>query len=389
MRGPGPIQERPTVATVHLDAIRSNYAEAVLRAQGRSVIAVVKAEAYGHGAVPVALALVAAGCQRLAVATVEEGRALRDADVEVPILVLGGVYDAPLLAVEAGLTPVVHHGKQLEPLAAAARRQHVQVPVHIEVDTAMHRMGVPAGEAAGLAEAVAAEPSLELEGISTHFARADEQDLGPTLAQISCFREVLSALRNRGIEPPIVHCANSAGLLAGKPVLEALPEANAVRPGLMLYGVRPAAHLEAPLQPAMTFQTRVTHVHEVQAGDPVGYSALFRAQRPTRIATLPVGYADGVPVAASNRGAVCIGGERHPIVGRVSMDFISVDVGEAAVSIGDEAMLFGCSAAGTLPVEEAALAAGTIAYELLVRVSDRVPRILSDAPGVREDARRV
>jgi alanine racemase len=362
------------VATIHLDAIRSNYAEAVLRAEGRSVIAVVKAEAYGHGAARVAHALVAAGCQRLAVATVEEGRALRDADVAVPILVLGGVHDAPLLAVEAGLTPVVHHGKQLETLAAAARSQHVQVPVHIEVDTAMHRMGVPAGEAVHLAEALAAEPALELEGLYTHFARADEQELGPTLAQLSRFREVLSALRDRGIEPHIIHCANSAGLLAGKPVLEALPEVNAVRPGLMLYGVRPADHLEASLQPAMTFETRVVHVRGVQAGDPVGYSALFRARRPTRIATLPVGYGDGVPVAASNRGAVCIGGERHPIVGRVSMDFITVDVGDAPVSIGDEAVLFGSGAAGTLPVEAAASAAETISYELLVRVSNRVPR---------------
>ena len=144
----------------------------------------------------------------------------------------------------------------------------------------------------------------------------------------------------------------------------------------MLYGVLPAPHLEARLRPAMTLRTRVAHVRQLREGDAVGYSALFRAQQPTRVATLPLGYADGVPIAASNRGSVMIDGRRHPIVGRVSMDFVTVDVGDAPVEVGDEAILFGTGAAGRLPVEEAAEAARTISYELLVRVGSRVPRVV-------------
>jgi alanine racemase len=238
----------------------------------------------------------------------------------------------------------------------------------------MHRMGVAPEEALELLAAVDAEPGLRLEGVYTHFARADEPDLTHTLAQLAEFRRVLEAARERGIDPGLVHCAHSAGLLAGKRIFDALPEAGAVRPGLMLYGVHPASHLEAALRPAMTLRTRVAHLRRLRAGESVGYAALFRAERDTRVATLPIGYADGVPIAASNRGSVLIRGRRLPMIGRVSMDYVTVDAGDAPVEIGDEVILFGEGEAGRLPVEEAAAAAGTIAYELLVRVGARVPR---------------
>ncbi len=395
--GSAPI-DRPTVATIHLAAVRANFAEARRRAEGREVIAVVKADAYGHGAVPVARALQGAGCRQLAVLSVDEACALRDAGVDVPILVLGGVHGAADVAVAQRLTPVVHHPGEIERLSSAAkarstptpgggppslasgslRGRFAPLPVHVEIDTGMHRMGVASEEALELLAAVDAEPALTLAGVYTHFARADEPDLTPTLEQLAEFRRVLDAARERGIEPGLVHCAHSAGLLAGKRVFDALPEAGAVRPGLMLYGVHPAPHLEARLRPAMTLRTRVAHLRRLRAGAAVGYAALFRAERDTCVATLPVGYADGVPIAASNRGSVLIRGRRLPMIGRVSMDYVTVDAGDAPVEIGDDAIVFGGDDAGRLPVEEAAAAAGTIAYELLVRVGARVPRRFED-----------
>jgi alanine racemase len=366
--------DRPTRAIVDLSALRANFAEAERLAGGRRVIAVVKADAYGHGAVPVARALVAAGCEQLAVVSAEEACELRDAGITAPILVLGGVMEEPGLAVAHGLTPVIHHQGHLEALAGAARERETRCSVHVEVDSGMSRMGVPAPEAAELLAAVEAEPTLDLEGVYTHFARAGEADLTPCLEQLAIFREVLTAARARGVAPRFVHCANSGGLLAGKPLFEALPETNAVRPGLMLYGVNPGARppRDVSLEPVMTLQTRVVHLREIEAGVAVGYSARWRATRRTRVATLPVGYADGLLVSASNNAEVRIGGRRHPLIGRVSMDFVGCDVGDAEVAIGDEAILFGPG----LPVEELARAAGTIPYELLVRVGLRVPRIV-------------
>jgi alanine racemase len=366
---------RPTVATVHLDAIRANFAAARRCAQGRRVIAVVKADAYGHGAAPVSRTLVEAGCEHFAVISVGEAAALRSAGMLAPLLVLGGVHDAADAAavVEHRLIPVVHHRGHLEILESAASRSKSAIGVHVEVDTGMSRMGVPVGEAAVLLESVNRSAGLTLEGVYTHFARADEADLEPTLAQLAVFRDVLAACRDRGVAPGLVHAANSAGLLAGTVLADALPEASAVRPGLMLYGPRPAPHFEVDLAPAMTLRTQVVNLREIEAGTPVGYAAQYRAKRRTRIATLAIGYADGVPVSTSNRGCVLIRGRRHPIAGRVSMDFIGVVVDDT-VAVGDEAILFGTGQGTQLPVEEAAATAETHAYELLIRVGTRVPR---------------
>jgi alanine racemase len=214
-----------------------------------------------------------------------------------------------------------------------------------------------------------------LEGVFTHFARADETDLGPSLEQLSIFRSLLRQARARGVDPGLVHAAQSAGLLAGGPLDAALPEAGAVRVGLLLYGVRPAAHLGAGLAPAMTLSARVAHVRRLRGGDAVGYAALWRAPGETRIATLALGYADGLPIAASNRGQVWLRGRRLPLVGRVSMDYVAVEIGDAPVEIGDEAVVFGVAEGGGIPVEDAAAAAQTLPYELLVRLGARVPRV--------------
>ena len=370
--------ERRARAIVDLRAVRANFAEARRRAEGREVVAVVKADAYGHGAVPVARALAEAGCRRFAVATVPEAVALRDAGRDEPILVFGGVEDAAEAeaAGRLGLTPVVHGDAHVARLAEAAARTPIEVEV--EVDTGMRRMGASPEAAPGLLAAVSAAPGLRLQGVYTHFARADEADLAPSLEQIALFRAVLDAARERGVEPAAVHAANSAALLAGKELADALPGDAAVRPELMLYGVCPAVHLDVSLVPAMTLIARVAQVHPLRAGETVGYSSHHRASVDTRVATLSVGYADGIPIAASNRGCVLLGGRRAPIVGRVSMDFVTVDVGDARVAVGDDAIVFGARGDAQLPVDEAAIAAGTISYELLVGVGARVPRVYED-----------
>jgi alanine racemase len=371
------VSGRPTRATIDLGAIRGNFAEARRRAEGRELMAVVKADAYGHGAPRVSRALVDAGCRRFAVVTVAEGAELRDAGIREPILILGGVFDAgeAECAVGLDLTPAVFHPGQVALLAAAGRDLAQPLGVHVEVDTGMRRIGVPREDALVLLEAIAQEPALHLAGVYSHLSRADEPDLAPSLEQLRSLGELLAQMRKRGLDPGLIHVANSAALLAGKPLVEALPEQAAARPGLMLYGARPAPHFEVELQPAMRLATRVVQLRSAKAGDPVGYGAEFRASRATRIATLPIGYEDGVPISAGGRGCVLIGGRRMPIAGRVSMDFIAIDVGDAPIEIGADAILFGgAQGDAVLTVEEAAAAAQTIPHELMVRVGKRVQR---------------
>jgi alanine racemase len=378
--------QRPTHAAIDLAALAANYAEAARLAGGREVIGVVKADAYGHGAVPVARRLLAAGCRTLAVATVAEAATLRGAAIAAPILLLGGVHDAAEAedVAELGVMPVVQHAGHVPLLRKVARERGRALPVHVEVDTGMARMGLSPEEAPTLLEAIAREPGLALDGVYTHLACADETDLSATRRQLQLFGEVLAASQARGVSPPCVHVANSAALLASAALADALPRAvNAVRPGLMLYGVCPAPHLaeKATLTPVMSLRTRVANVRMVRRGEPVGYGATFRAKQRGRIATLPIGYADGVPWSLGNRGHVLLRGRRVPIAGRVSMDLVTLDVGEAPVELGDPVLVFGVTAPNgngeraRLPVEQVAEAAGTMPYELLVRVGSRVPRI--------------
>jgi alanine racemase len=371
--------QRPTVASIRLAAIRANFDRAEKLAAGREVIAVVKANAYGHGAVAFSRALIGAGCRHLAVFSLDEAVSLRDAGVDVPILVLGGVNGEAEAdeAIHRDLVPVVHHEGHARLLASRSAARGKPLRVQVEIDTGMRRMGVACDAAPAFLVGLAADPQLELEGVYSHLACADEQDLAPSLDQIGRFRSVLAEIRERGVAPGMVHIANSAGLLAGEALAKAFPEAGAVRPGLMLYGVSPAPHLDFDRAPVMTLRSRVVGVRRVCAGDSVGYGATHRAERDTRIATLPIGYADGVPISLSNRGRVRLAGRFAEVVGRVSMDFITVDVGESGAAIGDEAILFG-DEQGVLPVEDVAAAAGTLAYELLVRIGARVPRIVED-----------
>jgi alanine racemase len=393
------LAERTGRAVVDLAALRANFRTAQALADGREVIAVVKADAYGHGAAAVARALVEAGCTRLAVLDVHEGCALREAGLSAPVLVLGGAHDAgqARLAASFGLTLTVHDPAGVSLVREAAQGVGRPLAVHVEVDSGMSRMGVLPEVALGVLAEIADDPDLVLEGVYSHFACADDPSPASALAQIAVFRRVLAAADDRGIHAPIVHVANSAALQADARLAAALPEANAVRPGLLLYGARTASHQDPSqrLQPVMSVRTRVVAVRDVAAGTTVGYDATYRAPRATRIATLPIGYADGVLRSLSNRGAVWLAGGVRPIVGRVSMDYVTVDVGDAGVALGDEATYIGRPSAGQaeqaaaqraparvagfgegpgISVEEQARAAGTLAYELLVRVGERLPR---------------
>lgn len=369
-----------TWARIDLAALRANYQRACALAGGRAVIAVVKADAYGHGAVTITRALAQAGATRVAVATVGEGVELREAFPALRILVLGGVRgEAEADAAAAfGLVPVLHHEGELALVARTAGRRGICSDVQVEIDLEMRRLGVPEAEAVALLGRVAADPGLRLEGVFTHFARADESDPALRAEPLGRFSSLLGEARARGIEPGLVHTANSAALLGFDETLPALPEQDAVRPGLLLYGVRPAPHLAAELQPVMTLHSTIVALRTVEAGEAVGYGAAYRAARRTRIATLPLGYADGVPWSLADRGAALVGGRRVPFAGRVSMDLVTLDLGDEPAAIGDPVILFGVGQEAALPVEEVAAAAGTIPYEILVRIGRRVPRVVED-----------
>lgn len=367
---------RPTVARINRAALRENFGKIQYLAGDREVIAVVKANAYGHGVLPVAETLVAAGCPRLAVVSVEEGAELRKAGIKVPILVMGGVHSAADAreAARLQLVVVIHHAGHVALLAGAGQDLGVSVGVQVEVDTGMSRMGISAPRAAELLEFVVSERALTLEGVYTHFARADEKDLTSAREQIVKFKEVLQAARLREVKPGLVHAANSAAVLSSELEPE-LDFTNAVRVGLALYGVLPAPHFDLQLKPVMTFATRVVQVRRVRAGQGVGYGGTYCPEKDTIIATLPVGYADGLPRCLGNRGEVTLRGRMHPIVGRVSMDYITIDAGDGPIAIGDEAILFGETVTGGVRVEKVAETADTIAYELLTRIGSRVPRL--------------
>ncbi len=385
--------DRPVRAWIDLAALRHNARRAIDCAAGRSVIGVVKANGYGHGAAEIARGLLAEGVSRLAVVSVGEGAALRRAGIVAPVLLLGGLDDAESAerALKWGLTPVIHDERGLE-LARSFGRGDAPLAVEIEVDTGMHRMGVDRESAPTLLARVVESPRLLLSGVFTHLARADESDPTPSRDQIATLAGIL-----REAVPgasPTVHVANSAGLLRLEEV--ETPDSGlvtrAVRPGLMLYGVSPFPDRSAEsldLEPVMSLAARVVAVRPVARGEGVGYGGEWRAPFDTRVATLPLGYADGIPRALAGRGEIYLGERLRPIVGRVSMDYFSVDVGkDDSVQIGDLATIFGRTPEGLrVPVEALARAAGTIGYEMLVGVGARVPRQVGVGlpPGVESE----
>jgi len=363
-------QIRPTVARVDLAALQRNYRRLAQVAGDARVLAAVKGDAYGHGAVRCALALQDAGCEAYGVALIEEGRALREAGVRGELLVLSGAgFGGTEVALDRNLTMVIFDHAVAARISEQACRRGVRHPVHLKVDTGMGRLGVSWREWPAFVAAMAALPGLDVVGVLSHLAGAEDDPEG-TAVQVARFRVAADQARAVGLAPRHVHLSNSAGLLTG-----VAPELTMVRPGLALYGASPGAGLGLDLEPVMTVRTRVLHVRDLQTGDGVSYGQTWRAERPSRIAWLPVGYADGYLRELSNVGEVLVGGQRAPVRGRVCMDLTAVDVTDIpGVAHGDEVVLLGRQGEQELRVERIAELAHTIPYEVLTRFSERVPR---------------
>lgn len=363
--------ERPTRILVDLDRIAGNLG-AIRAHAGVPVMAIVKANAYGHGLVPVALHLQAQGVEHLGVAFPEEGIALRRAGITVPILVLGGIYGPQVgqyLVHDLQITvSSVEKLRQVEAAAAALGRR---ATVHLKVDTGMERIGVHAWSAGPLVEAAVASRWITLAGIYSHLACADDPASPMTALQLERFEAACAHFGRIGAPLPPRHIANSAGILN-------FPETrlDLVRPGILLYGVLPGSGCRpsVPVRPAMSLVSRVVYFKVVRAGHTVGYGGTWAPEADTRVVTVPIGYGDGYPRALSSRGRVLIRGREYPIVGRVCMDQFMVDIGRDSAWNEDEVVLIGRQGDAVLRAEDVAAAAGMIPYEVLVGLNDRIPR---------------
>ncbi|HEX2273438.1 MAG TPA: alanine racemase [Acidimicrobiales bacterium] len=367
---------RPAWAEVDLGAVKENTATLAALAAPAALCAVVKAGAYGHGTVPVARAALDGGASWLAVALVDEAAPLREAGVAAPILLLSEPsLDALPEAVALGLTPTLYSlaGVEAAAKAVAAAGRTTPLPVHVKVDTGMHRVGAPPEVAATLALAVHERPELRLEGLWTHFAVADDPENPFTAEQHRRLAAVVDQLAAHGVRPPLLHACNSAGTIAHPSTHHQL-----VRCGIAVYGVAPSPLLggSVRLRPAMSLRARVAQVKEVAAGDGISYGLRYRFSRPSVVATVPLGYADGVPWRLGTVGGeVLIGGRRRPIAGSVTMDQITVDCGDdGGVAPGDEVVLLGRQGGESIDAWEWAQRLGTIAYEIVCGVGPRVQR---------------
>ncbi|MBI3609139.1 MAG: alanine racemase [Nitrospirae bacterium] len=372
----------PTVAEIDLTAFRQNLRQ-IRRRVGphRALLAVVKANAYGHGIIPIAQAARTENIRGFGIAFVQEGIQLRQAGITLPILVMAGFLPEETEGLlEYDLTPVVSHPDQLESLRHYVGEASRPVRIHLKIDTGMGRLGLREEEVAAFIRLAQRVKGIEIEGLMSHFADDDLADHPAAEAQLDHFERVRRAIEAMGVKIPWSHMANTAAIVG-------LERAwfDMVRPGIMLYGYLPSQPSETTpsVKPVMTLKTRIIHLKRVPSGTAVSYGRTFTTRRESLIAVLPIGYADGYSRAWSNRGQVLIGGRRAPVIGRVCMDMILVDVTELpAVRLGDEAVLIGSQGSQTLWADELARQLGTIPYEILCAVSQRVPRLYreGDAP---------
>jgi alanine racemase len=370
---------RPTYVRVDLAAVRHNVARLAAAAPGADVCAVVKADAYGHGAVPVARAALAAGATWLGVALVEEGRELRAAGIDAHVLLLS---EPPVAAareiVDADLTPVVYRPEMLDALAALGADRGTPVAIHVKFDTGMGRVGVRPEDAACILRRAADSPHLDVTGLLTHLACADEPERSVTADQLVAFDRSLDLAAELGITPRWVHAANTAGTLC-----HPAAHRDLVRPGIGVYGLSPAPEIDAAdhdLRPVAALVSEVSFVKRVPAGTPVSYGHRFAAPAEGWVATVPIGYADGVPRRLTGAGEVLLGGRRRPIAGAITMDQLLVWCGEDAPTVGDEVVLLGHQGDEQLRVEDWAAHLGTITYELTAQLTSRLPRRYVDGP---------
>ena len=368
---------RPTVGEVDLGALEFNYRQIRKRIpSGVKLLAVVKADAYGHGAIPVSLRLEKSGVEYLGVAIPEEGVELRKGGVKASILVLGGIFGAEVDQIfRFRLTPVIFRKDSLKILSREAEKRGRRVKVHLKVDTGMGRLGVPLNLWPDFLKEVRRFPRIDIEGILSHFSMMDEErDF--TQDQWRAFERAVATAQELGISFQYLHMASSATLTAFPAY-----SAKLVRPGIMLYGSYPSPAFQSlvQLKPVMTLKTRIHFLKRVPPGTRISYGGTFTTKRESLIATLPIGYADGYSRHLSNHGEVLIHGKRAPVVGKVCMDFIMVDVTDIPrVSVGDEVILMGKQGREQITPEEIAEKINSISYEVLCSIGKRVPRIYKD-----------
>jgi alanine racemase len=370
--------QRPTWAEVNLDALAANFNLINNRVgAGVRVMPVVKADAYGHGAVACARRLIREEAEWFGVALPEEGIELRSAGVNASILCLAGFWEGQADAcIQHKLVPAVYRLEMLAALDRAARDAGVVAGVHVKIDTGMGRLGVRFDEVAEFADALNRFKNIRVDGLMTHYAAADDPSCEPlTGNQITRFLNVAELFRARGHQPAYLHSANSAGIFSH-------PEAlgNMVRPGGALYGlwrdILPPSAPGKTLRPVMSLRSRIMLLKWVPAGETIGYGCTFEASRKTLVATIPVGYEDGYMRGLSNRGRVIVRGSYAPVVGRVSMDLTIVDVTNVpGVELGDPVTLFGVDGELAIPAEDVAKVAGVLSYEVTCGIGPRVPRV--------------
>lgn len=366
---------RPTWAEIDLSAIAHNVREIRRVTHPRAeIMAVVKANAYGHGVLPVAATALANGANSLAVAIPEEGALLREHGISAPILILGlTLPEQAEEVVRFNLMPAVATWESALALSRAACLAGRPVNIFVKLDTGMHRIGLQHHEAVSFIKRLLTLKGVVLQGLFTHYSMSDMRDKDYTFQQFSCFQQIVEDLYSQGIHVPLKSTANSAAVID-------LPDTHRdiVRPGIILYGLAPSDEVGAGLSliPAMQFKTRVIYVKKVPSGSKISYGGTHTTVQETVIATLPVGYADGYNRLLSNQGEVLIQGTRCPVVGRVCMDQITVDVTHLpSVSLGEEAVLFGKQGQAEITIDEIADKLHTINYEIVCAVSGRVPRI--------------
>lgn len=364
---------RPTYAEIDLSAIAFNIRAIKKQVHPAQIMAVVKADAYGHGVIPVSKTSLENGAKYLGVALVEEGIELRNQGFLEPILVFGGAFDYQLEDfLKYNIDATIYTNEIARALSELAQQSNQHATVHIKVDTGMGRVGVPWEHALGFIKFVHQLKGIRLKGLYTHFATSDERDKTFTNLQFGRFKQIIQELEKINIDIPLKHAANSGAILD-------MPETylNMVRPGVMMYGYYPSNETSEriAIKPAMTFKSHVSYVKEVPENFSVSYGRKFVTPKPTRIATVPVGYADGYNRLLTNKAKVTIQGKKFPVVGRVCMDLILIDIGkDQSIQIGDEVILFGRSEQNAFTVNEICQLIDTIPYEVTCWISKRVPR---------------
>jgi alanine racemase len=367
---------RPIWLEINLDAIAHNVKK-IRQIVGKNtqIIAVVKANAYGHGAIEVSETLLENGVTMLGVGVIEEGIVLREAGIKAPILICGLTTNEQLESlVMYNLTATVCDLRAVKILSRIASEKKKKARIHVKIDTGMGRLGIPSEDTLNFVKKISLMENIEIEGIFTHFAATNEEDGNYTRKQFEKYKKALLELERGGINIPLKHVANSTTILNSYRF-----HLNAVRPGVIVYGLFPSPRTKqiVQLRPAAEFKTKIIFLKEVPAGKSIGYGRTYTTTKPTRIATLPVGYADGYSWLLSNKGEVLVRGERAPIIGRICMDLCMIDVTHiGGVQTGDEIVLWGKQGSEMISAEEVAQKIGSIVYEVICMVDkERVPKV--------------